>query len=180
MVGYNFEPVSYELKIIDGFKIRPKHRGANVGGACILIPKKTHDRLGFWCEDYGLYGEEDFDYGVRVTLSELLNVYMEDEDIGFHLPAGKAAAIDQLSFIAKDGLEESLDKAYREAKDAQRANNMAPGGPFQKNLQAYQNNPDRLYVTTAGLANDNFRLVLPESLQATLFKFQEKIILNIF
>jgi GT2 family glycosyltransferase len=170
VVGYNFEPVGYELKEIDGFKIRPKPRGANVGGACILIPKKMHDRLGFWCEDYGLYGEEDYDYGIRVTLSGLLNVYMEDEDIGFHLPAGKAAAIDQHSFIAKDGLEESLDKAYREAKDVHRAKNMAPDGPVQKNLEAYQNHPDRVYVATAGLTNDIFNLVFPESLKEQILK----------
>ena len=75
MVGYNFEPKSYPIQIINGQQVRPKT--GNLGGACVLIPKRTEKKLGFWCEDYGLYGEEDADYGVRINLSGLKHAYMD-------------------------------------------------------------------------------------------------------
>ena len=40
-------------------------------GACILIPQATHVRLGFWYEDYGLYGIEDSDFSSWLKAAEL-------------------------------------------------------------------------------------------------------------
>ncbi|MFM6022202.1 MAG: glycosyltransferase, partial [Dolichospermum sp.] len=40
VIGYNFEPISYSLKMIRDQKIRVKEEG-NIGGACFLIPKRT-------------------------------------------------------------------------------------------------------------------------------------------
>ncbi|MFZ3136238.1 MAG: glycosyltransferase [Thermodesulfovibrionales bacterium] len=76
-VAYNFEQASYPLQTINGHRVRLKH--GNLGGACILISKRTEKLLGYWCEDYGLYGQEDLDYGIRIQLIGLLNAYMEDE-----------------------------------------------------------------------------------------------------
>lgn len=76
-VAYCFEKKSYPLQTINNRRIRLKH--GNLGGACILIPKRTEKLLGYWCEDYGLYGQEDLDYGIRIQLTGLLNAYMEDE-----------------------------------------------------------------------------------------------------
>jgi len=134
-VAYNFEPVSYPLTMLGGRRVRPKLEG-NLGGACILIPRRTHDLLGYWCEDYGLYGEEDADYGYRIHLAGLLNIYMEDEEIGFHLPAGRAASIDE-SYSARDGAEESMYADYRDWKDNLRRINVL-GGLFGQNLKAYR------------------------------------------
>lgn len=39
----------------------------NLAGAAILIPQRVSDTLGMWSEDYGLYGAEDGDYGVRMN-----------------------------------------------------------------------------------------------------------------
>jgi len=47
------------------------------GGSCIMIRREVHDLLGFWCEDYGLYGEEDSDFGGRVVLAKLVNAYVD-------------------------------------------------------------------------------------------------------
>src|SRR5262249_13793854 len=74
-LGYNFEAVSYPPESIRGCRIRPK-RNANLGGACYLISKRAHEALGYWCEDYGLYGEEDHDHSVRLRLAGFLNAYM--------------------------------------------------------------------------------------------------------
>ena len=38
-----------------------------VNGGCILVPRRIHERLGFWNEDY-LYGWEDLEYGNRIRL----------------------------------------------------------------------------------------------------------------
>lgn len=45
-------------------------------GSCILIPQATHARLGFWNEDYGLYGIEDSDFSSRLKAAELKNLYV--------------------------------------------------------------------------------------------------------
>jgi GT2 family glycosyltransferase/glycosyltransferase involved in cell wall biosynthesis len=142
-VGYNFEPVSYPVKEVNGWRVRVKDKG-NLGGACILIPRRTHDKLGFWCEDYGLYGEEDADYGLRIMLSGLLNIYMEDEEVGFHLPAGRAAIIDPVTFVAQDGKEELDYAEYRNWKDQQRRQNVLEGA-FWKNVELYFSGTKPLY-----------------------------------
>lgn len=39
----------------------------NLPGAVLFVPKAVSDILGFWSEDYGLYGAEDGDYGSRMN-----------------------------------------------------------------------------------------------------------------
>ncbi len=143
VLGYNFEPVSYPLKESSGASFRLKAKG-NIGGACILIPKRTQQRLGFWCEDYGLYSEEDADYGVRVSVAGLVNAYMADEDVGLHLPSGKAAAIDGASLTARDHAEVAENPEYRRWKDDQRRRAIF-GGKFQENVKAYSTGGRSLY-----------------------------------
>lgn len=142
-VAYNFEPRTYPLSEIDGVRCRIK-RHNNLGGACILIPKKTHDQLGFWCERYGLYGEEDADFGERVRLKGLLNVYMEDENIGMHLPAGRAAAIDPNTLTAADGREEVEHGDYRRWKDSVRRS-ILRAGVYKRQVQGYRDGSEPLY-----------------------------------
>jgi len=144
-VAYNFEPVSFPLVSLGSLRVRIKNQG-NLGGACILIPKRTESILGYWCEDYGLYSEEDADYGSRILLAGLMNIYMEDENIGIHLPAGKAAIIDLVTFSAKDGVEEKVDEEYRIWKDEQRRKNTAIGGIFTRNFEAYRSGLRPLYI----------------------------------
>ena len=142
-VAYNFEPVSYPLTDLNNIQVRVKP--GILGGACILIPKRTERLLGYWCEDYGLYGEEDADYGVRIRLSGLLNIYMEDENMGVHLPAGKAAVIDQHTFMSTDGIEEKQYAEYRRWKDEIRKKNAGKEGDFQKHILEYQKGTRSLY-----------------------------------
>ncbi|MCU7519720.1 MAG: glycosyltransferase [Ignavibacteria bacterium] len=143
-VAYNFEPVSYPIQKINGVDVRPK-TGGILGGACILLPKRTNKLLGYWCEDYGLYGEEDADYGFRINVSNLQNIYMLDENIGFHLPSGKAAVIDQETLKAIDEKETIEHREYRKWKDEQRIGNVK-GGKLPFNLQKYLNGQKSLYV----------------------------------
>ncbi|HSF08629.1 MAG TPA: glycosyltransferase [Nitrospirales bacterium] len=144
-IAYSFEPVSYPVRETRGVRIRPKD--GNVNGACTLIPKRTHQILGFWCEDYGLYGEEDADYGLRIHLHGLQNAYMEDEKVGLHLPAGRAAHIDAQTLKATDGIEEEIHAEYREFKDGCRRNNVQ--NIAKKNCQAYQTGVKPLFSSSS-------------------------------
>ncbi len=47
------------------------------GGACLLTSRAVRAQLGNFCEDYGVYGEEDSDFGVRVGISGRRNVYVD-------------------------------------------------------------------------------------------------------
>lgn len=142
-IAYNFETDSYLLQEAYGCCLRPKK--GNLGGACILIPRRTRERLGVWCEDYGLYSEEDADYGRRIISAGLINAYMEDEHIGLHLPAGRAAAIDATTFTAADGVEEEMHSDYRQWKDDQRRKAIG-SGLLGRNFTRYANDPSSLYV----------------------------------
>lgn len=133
-VAYNFEPVSYPVKEIRGISMRPKK--GTLGGACILIPQRTHRALGYWCEDYGFYGEEDADYGFRIMIQGFHNAYMKDEEVGFHLPAGRAAHIDEKTLRATDGIEEETHAEYRAFKDECRRKNVHEVA--KKNWDDYQ------------------------------------------
>lgn len=145
-IGYNFEPVSYPLKTIRGNRIRVKEEG-NIGGACFLIPKRTERLLGYWCESYGLYGFEDVDYSLRIKLAGLLNAYIEDEDIGLHLPAGKAPKVAALTWSTTDEIEEVKYKHYRDFKDIALRESVT-NGLIQKNLKAYVDELHPLYVSS--------------------------------
>ncbi|MFW5735171.1 MAG: glycosyltransferase [Oceanidesulfovibrio sp.] len=50
---------------------------AHVSGGAILIPREISDIVGYWCEDYGLYGCEDGDYGVRLNVFGIKQYYFD-------------------------------------------------------------------------------------------------------
>ncbi len=165
MVAYNFEPISYLIQTINGQRVRLKK--GNLGGACVLIPKRTQEKLGFWCEEYGLYGEEDADYGLRLSVAGLKQAYMDDEEIGVHLPAGRAASIDPGTSVAEDGMEEYQHTEYRQFKDAQRRVNM--DGRAKENFQLYQQGRKSLYCTSPFVETFHHEVLkpLPSSASAT-------------
>jgi GT2 family glycosyltransferase len=53
------------------------HHQGHVGG-CVLIRRDILEQLGWWNEDYGLYGEEDSDFGLRARLAGFANVTLCD------------------------------------------------------------------------------------------------------
>lgn len=147
VLGYNVEPRSYPASLHNGVSLRVK-ADANVGGGCVFLSNRTRDRFGYFCEDYGLYGEEDGDLGLRVRLEGCLNAYMDDEDVAFHLPSGKAGAIDPRTLKAVDPMETEIDPEYRRWKDDQRANLQKNGGILQRNVTAYHSGQRSRWVPT--------------------------------
>ena len=53
---------------------------SNLMGSAIIVPKVVSDMLGYWSEDYGLYGAEDGDYGVRMNCAGLPQYYYDAND----------------------------------------------------------------------------------------------------
>jgi glycosyltransferase involved in cell wall biosynthesis len=67
---------------------------SNLGGTGIFIPKEVSDVLGYWNEEYGRYGAEDGDYGLRM----------------------KCVNYPQYYYYACDYIRYDLDEAANEAK----------------------------------------------------------------
>jgi predicted O-linked N-acetylglucosamine transferase (SPINDLY family)/glycosyltransferase involved in cell wall biosynthesis len=158
VIGYNFEQKSYPIRVINNCQLRVKEEG-NIGGACFLVPKRTHDLLGYWCEEYGLYGFEDCDYSFRVQLSGLLNAYMEDENIGIHLPAGRAPIVNGATWQSSDGIEEFEYAKYRDFKDLQMKDSIGRG-LVSKKFADYQNKKCSLYAC-ANISSKQTNLMCP-------------------
>jgi len=53
------------------------HHQGHVGG-CVLLRQDVLDAIGWWNEDYGLYGEEDSDFGLRARLGGYVNLTLCD------------------------------------------------------------------------------------------------------
>ena len=58
---------------------------ATLPGHAIIIPKRISQVIGLWNEDYGLYGAEDGDYGVRMGVAGFKQYYYNTEDILTHV-----------------------------------------------------------------------------------------------
>lgn len=93
------------------------------GGGCFMIPKKTHRKLGYFCEDYGLYGEEDDDYSHRAQESNLKICFLRDSDWMVH------------NYHKSDSTHNA--KIYRLFKNSRRSANKAKEGAFINNLLMY-------------------------------------------
>lgn len=55
------------------------------GGACLLTSREVRRELGNFCEDYGVYGEEDADFGIRCGLSGRRNFLLDGHGHVEHL-----------------------------------------------------------------------------------------------
>lgn len=99
-------------------------KNGNIGGACFFVPKKISDELGHWNEGYGKYGEEDADYGMRITVSGYKNCYMVDRNVMTHLP--------------------EQDAEYRKFKDDEREDNFKKG--FWTIINEYKTNRRSLKI----------------------------------
>lgn len=54
---------------------------SNLQGSALFIPKAVSDLLGYWSEDYGLYGAEDGDYGARMNCAGFPQYYYRPDGL---------------------------------------------------------------------------------------------------
>lgn len=113
-IGVNMEHVKYPIITRCGKTFQIKERG-NLGGACLIIPKKLFEDIGYFTTEYQLYGEEDPDYSWRARCKGWEMGYIKE--MGNHLGQGE------------------LDTGeYRQYKDDCRAVNIPQ---FRKNCGLY-------------------------------------------
>lgn len=124
MLGVNMEDTNYGLVRNAEHEWQEKPRG-NLGTACTVFNRSLHKLLGFFNTEYGLYGEEDADLGMRVRVMGLRMGYLKEN--GKHIGEGEA-----------DSGE------YRAFKTAAHQANLAL---FQRNCAAYVARRKPLYIS---------------------------------
>lgn len=122
-IGVSFEPVQYPLVCENGYEFECKPQG-NLGTACTVFHKKLHGLIGFYCTEYGPYGEEDADYHFRARVLGLKLGYLKEH--GKHIGEG-----------------EHDQGEYREFKDECRKQNLAL---FHKNCRMYSTKQKPIYI----------------------------------
>lgn len=75
VVGINWRPLEFEKVIINDTPILLSGRTFGT----MFITKATRDKVGRFCEDYGVYGLWDSDYSIRCEQAGLLNYYLHGE-----------------------------------------------------------------------------------------------------
>ncbi|MFA5023421.1 MAG: glycosyltransferase [Patescibacteria group bacterium] len=93
ITGVCVEPDKYSDKIINGVRCRPKN--GNLGGACLCLPRRVFEKVGFY-NYFSTYGHEDACMYYRLSYLGLISAYILPK--GIHLDTDK-------------------DKAYRKEKN---------------------------------------------------------------
>ncbi|MBQ7618087.1 MAG: glycosyltransferase [Desulfovibrio sp.] len=63
---------------------------SNLPGCALFIPKEISETVGYFNEDYGLYGSEDWDYGLRMNFLGLKQYFYEMSKYIEHLGTDKS------------------------------------------------------------------------------------------
>jgi hypothetical protein len=84
IVGHSLEPgrASWPLQVLGSPRRTVQVQPANLGSACMLIPRRTVELCGYFNEELPLYGEEDYLYGWKVRRAGLLCAYFDHTDLG--------------------------------------------------------------------------------------------------
>lgn len=134
ILAYKFEQQAFPLKTFGKYQIQHKVNGA-IGGACVLIPRRTHEKLGYWREDYQKYGEEDADFSFRAYYDGFVLGYMKD-NLGVHLPEN----------FGYEAEVEAKEQNYRAWKDVCNTVNRAF---YHQNVMQYNRDPKSRYINSS-------------------------------
>lgn len=126
-IGVNMENVQYPIITRNGVTFQEKPAG-NLGTACMVFRKQIHQMIGFFNTEYGAYGEEDADFGMRIRVAGFKMGYIKS--MGIHL-----------------GSDESDVSEYREFKTKQHADNLKL---FKTNCALYARHQKPLYIPFKG------------------------------
>lgn len=84
IIGHSVEG-SWPLRVLrkpNGAARTVQIQPSGLGGACILVPKRTRELCGYYNEELPLYGESDALYGWKVRRAGLLCAYFDHNDLG--------------------------------------------------------------------------------------------------
>jgi GT2 family glycosyltransferase len=124
-VGVNMENVKYPIVKLNGKEFQSKPQG-NLGTACMVFNRTLHKMLGFFnYKDYGKYGEEDADWGMRTRVVGFKLGYIKEN--GKHLGEG-----------------DQDTGAYREFKTVSHKRNLAK---FNANCREYARRTKPLFIS---------------------------------
>jgi GT2 family glycosyltransferase len=123
MIGVNMERKMYSLVTSNGVTFQHKPQG-NLGTACMVFPQALHRMLGFFNTEYGKYGEEDADWGMRARVVGYQLGYIKE--MGNHFGEG-----------------ENDQGEYREYKTACHKKNLAK---FNANCRAYAQRAKSIHI----------------------------------
>jgi GT2 family glycosyltransferase len=122
-IGVNMENEQYPVVTLNGKTFQSKPAG-NLGTACMVFPKKIQKMVGYFNTEYGLYGEEDADFGMRLRACGFKLGYLQRR--GTHFGDGE------------------LDEGeYRDFKTAKHAENLEQ---FRKNCSLYFNRQKPVFI----------------------------------
>lgn len=85
IVGHSMEETDWPLKVVHKPNGRPRTvqvQPGNLGGACILIPRRTVELCGRYNEELPPYGESDGLYGWKVRRAGLICAYFDHTNLG--------------------------------------------------------------------------------------------------
>ncbi|NJO18395.1 MAG: glycosyltransferase [Thioploca sp.] len=122
-IGVNMEDKPYPIIEREGKRFQDKPQG-NLGTACMVFPKSIHKMLGFFNTEYGPYGEEDADFGMRIRVAGFRLGYIERT--GTHFGVGAAD-----------------EGEYREFKTNCHRNNLKK---FNQNVRDYYSRRKALFI----------------------------------
>lgn len=123
-IGVNVENLPTKMVTFNGKTFQEKQKG-NLGTAAMVFNKKLHKMLGYFNhKDFGLYGEEDSDWGMRTRVLGFRLGYIEK--MGSHL-----------------GVDEKDQGEYREFKTRSHRNNLKK---FNNNVREYMSRKRDLYI----------------------------------
>ncbi|MDP2685291.1 MAG: glycosyltransferase [bacterium] len=127
-IGVNFENKQFPIIKLNDKEFQHKAQG-NLGTACMVFNKTLQKMLGYFnYKDYGKYGEEDADWGMRTRVIGFKLGYIKEN--GKHLGEG----------------EHDTGK-YREFKTASHTKNLVV---FNANCGAYAKHKKSLYIDFGG------------------------------
>ena len=73
VIGIDWRGLTYDKEVVNGVTIQ---NTTNVFGT-MFVTQKTRNKVGEFCEDYGVYGLWDSDYSIRCRIAGLRNFYID-------------------------------------------------------------------------------------------------------
>lgn len=114
ITGINVEKKKYRYVVLDGVDMVVKH--GNLGGACLCMPRRVFEKVGYFSPDF-VYGGEDCDMYIRLKRLGLISAYIP---------------------LHGDHIDENLNAAYAQIKKRMHSEGSKPFNQVGNNEVRYK------------------------------------------